>query len=35
MTEMIEQLTIDFIDDNLGTALRIRWDSTLVLIPLD
>jgi len=35
MTETVEQLTIDFIDDSLGTSIRIRWDSTLVLIPLN
>ena len=35
MTEIIEQLTIDFIDDSIGTSLRIRWDSTQVLVPLN
>jgi len=35
MTEIIEQLTIDFIDDSIGTSMRIRWDSTMVLVPLN
>ncbi|MDG2371730.1 MAG: DUF2911 domain-containing protein [Flavobacteriaceae bacterium] len=35
MTEIIEQLTIDFVDDSIGTSLRIRWDSTMVLVPLN
>ena len=35
MTGIVEQLTIDFIDDSIGTSMRIRWDSTLVLIPLN
>ncbi len=34
MTDILEQLTIDFIEDNLGIAIRIRWDSTMVVIPL-
>ena len=34
MTDILEQLTIDFIEDSLGTAMRIRWDSTMVLVPL-
>ena len=34
MTDILEQLTIDFIEDSLGTAMRIRWDSTMVIVPL-
>jgi len=35
MTETIEQLTIDFINDSIGTSMRIRWDSTMVLVPIN
>ena len=35
MTETIEQLTIDFIEDSIGTSLRIRWDLTQVIVPLN
>lgn len=34
MTDILEQLTIDFIEDSLGKAMRIRWDSTMVIVPL-
>ncbi|MBN09131.1 MAG: hypothetical protein CMC79_02005 [Flavobacteriaceae bacterium] len=35
LTEPIEQLTIDFIEDSIGISMRIRWDYTLVIVPID
>tara|TARA_B100001094_G_scaffold80886_1_gene77092 strand:- start:6275 stop:6817 length:543 start_codon:yes stop_codon:yes gene_type:complete len=33
--DVLEQLTIDFFEDNIGVSLRIRWDSTMVLIGIN
>lgn len=34
MSDTLEQLTIDFIEDSFGVAIRIRWDSTRIIIPV-
>jgi hypothetical protein len=33
LNEPVEQLTIDFVTDSLGSAIRLRWDLTQVLMP--
>ena len=35
MSELLEQLTIDFIEDDLGISMTIRWDSTMVRVLLN
>ena len=33
LDESIEQLTIDFVTDSIGSSIRLRWDLTQVLMP--
>ena len=33
-TEIVEQFTIDFSADSLNTSMHLKWDKTLVSIPL-
>jgi hypothetical protein len=35
VSDSLEQLTIDFTNDDGQTAIRIRWDNTQVLIPIN
>ena len=33
LNESIDQLTIDFVSDSIGSSVRLRWDLTEVLMP--
>ena len=33
LNESVEQLTIDFVSDSIGSSVRLRWDLTEVLMP--
>jgi hypothetical protein len=33
LDDSIEQLTIDFVTDSIGSSIRLRWDQTQVLMP--
>ena len=33
LDESVEQLTIDFVTDSIGSSIRLRWDLTQVLMP--
>ena len=33
LSESVEQLTIDFVSDSIGSSVRLRWDLTEVLMP--
>ena len=33
LDESIEQLTIDFVTDSIGSSIRLRWDLSQVLMP--
>ena len=33
LNESVEQLTIDFVSDSIGSSVRLRWDVTEVLMP--
>ena len=35
ITSQYKQLTIDFIEDDLGISMTIRWDSTMVRVLLN
>ena len=33
LEDTVEQLSIDFITDSIGSSIRLRWDTTQVLMP--
>ena len=33
LTDSVEQLTIDFVTDSIGSSVRLRWDLTEVIMP--
>ena len=33
LDDSVEQLTIDFVTDSIGSSIRLRWDLTQVLMP--
>ena len=33
LEDSVEQLSIDFVSDSIGSSIRLRWDTTQVLIP--
>ena len=33
LNESVDQLTIDFLSDSIGSSVRLRWDLTEVLMP--
>ena len=33
LNESVDQLTIDFVSDSIGSSVRLRWDLTEVLMP--
>jgi hypothetical protein len=32
--DLIEQFTIDFANDSTGVSLNLKWDTTLISIPI-
>ena len=33
LEDTVEQLSIDFVTDSIGSSIRLRWDTTQVLMP--
>ena len=33
LDDSVEQLSIDFVTDSIGSSIRLRWDTTQVLMP--